>query len=380
MSYTPSMEDTQPRSPFQDKPLKPTIKPEGDAPAPGGTGCGMIGLIGVVLLVFGVLIVVLAGAAGWTTGQREAQTLIASTRQASVQEQVQRIPGDVANGNTVLLRTRLEWLATTAPDYADLPNLVLTGTAVYLNTLPTAAVTPSPTEPAVQPTVVTPEATSEVVVTPAATDSGSQYDVASLFEQAQTAMNSAQWEDAYELLDVVIAVDPTYQTANVRRMINQALQNRALELYNAGQPAAANILVGRAEEFGQIDSSLDYERYAAELYLTARAAVGIGSPTAIAALERVMSLGFGGRYYEEAQQLLYNQYVIMGDAYYAQTNYCSAANQYQLAMGIFSSGTANGKYSNAQNLCQNAVPTVDPNWALTPGAIAPVGVVTTPGF
>ena len=375
MSYTPQLEDTQPRSPLKDVPLKPTISVDDNLEdAPPSSGCGMYALIVVVLVLFAVAIVALAGAAGWTSGQREAQVLVSSTRDATIRDQVDRIPGDVASGNTVLLRTRLEWLATAAPEYSELPNLVLTGTAVYLNTLPTATSTPSPTPP---------EATREAapnelaIATTEDTDSG--FDVAALYEQAQTAMNGSLWGDAVELLDVVVGLDSTFRRDEVRRALNQALQNRALELYNANQPAAANILVGRAEEYGQIDSSLDYERYAAELYLRARNAIGLGSPVAISTLQELIGLGAGGRYYDDAIQLLYNQYVLIGDSYLAQTNYCSAASQYQQAMNIFSSGTANGKYNNAQNLCLNAPPTVDPNWALTPGAVAPVGVVAPPG-
>lgn len=373
MSY--SLDDTQPRSPLKDAALKPTIRMDehdpDEPPVSTGPGCGMIGLISVILVVFAVLIVALAGAAGWTAGQREGETILRSTRDGAIREQVDRIPADVASGNVVLLRTRLEWLATAAPDYADLPNLALTGTAVYFNSFPT----PTPTLP---PTVAATQAApiQQVIATPAR---GGGFDIDAIYAQAQVAMNGALWEDAIELLDVVVGLDSNYESGDVRRLLNQALQNRALELYNADQPAAANILVGRAEEYGQIDSSLDYERYAAELFLEARAAVGIGSPVAVQSLQEVLSLGAGGRYYDESRQLLYNQYVLIGDSYMAQSNYCGAAGQYQFAMNVFGSGTANGKYANAQNLCVNAVPTVDPNWMLTPGAVAPVGVVQPPG-
>jgi tetratricopeptide (TPR) repeat protein len=373
MSYTPSVEDTQPRSPLKDAPLKPTIHMDddhSDEPV-ASPGCGMMGLITAVLVIFAVLIVVLAGAAGWTAGQREAQALIVNTRQAAIREQVDRIPGDVASGNTVLLRTRLEWLATAAPDYDQLPALEQTGTAVYMGSMATAAPTATPTPE------VTEDAPAQMAISTQSATSG--YDAASLYTEAETAMERAQWQDAIDLLDVVIGVDPTYQTTQVRYLLNQALQNRALELYNADQPAAGNLMVTRAEEYGQIDSNLDYERYAANLYLEARSAIGLGSPVAISRLQELIGLGAGGRYYDEALNLLYNQYILIGDSYYGQGNYCSAANQYQQAMRVFSSGTANGKYDNAQNLCMNAVPTYDPNWALTPGAVAPVGVVTTPG-
>lgn len=370
MSYTPSVEDTQPRSPLKNPPLKPTITVDDPEEPTAAPGCGMMGLIAAVLVIFAVLIVVLAGAAGWTSGQREAQTLIANTRAATIREQVDRIPADVASGNAVLLRARLEWLATAAPDYAELPALEQTGTAVYLGGLATVAPTATPTPE------ITEEAPEQMVIATPEGETG--FTAAGVFEQAQTAYDRSQWQDAIDLLDVVIGLDPAFQASQVRFLLNQALQNRAIELYNADQPAAANLMVARAEEYGQIASNLDYERYAANLYLEARSAIGLGSPVAISRLQELIGLGAGGRYYDEALNLLYNQYILIGDSYYAQGNYCSAANQYQQAMNVFRNGTANGKYANAQNLCVNAPPTYDPNWALTPGGIAPVGVVVTP--
>jgi tetratricopeptide (TPR) repeat protein len=370
MSNAPRIDDTQPRSPFEESiRLELTIDPEGEGKR-NAPGCGVMGLIGGVMALIAVAIVGLAAAAGWTAGQREANANAVLTREAAIQEQLQRIPGDIASGNTVLLDTRLRWLATLTPGVPALAELAQTATALASR----AQATTTPTTVPTSEITAEAEATVEIVITP----SGSGYDLAALFGQAQAAMSSSRWDSAIELLDVILAVDESFQTSTVRRLMSQALQNRALELYNANQPAAANLLVNRAEEFGQIDGALDFERYAAELYLTARAAVGTGSPTAIRALQSVIELGTSGRYYAESQQLLYNQYVLAGDAYAAQSDYCSAAGQYQFAMSVFSSGTANGKYDNAQFNCLNATPSFDPNLMLTPGAIAPVGVVITP--
>src|SRR5690606_11698582 len=91
-------------------------------------------------------------AAGWTSGQRQAQTFATATQQGVIQDQISRIPGDVASGNTVLLNARVQFLATLTPAVAGLDDLMSTATAVYLNTLPTE--TPQPT--------ATPEATDEI--------------------------------------------------------------------------------------------------------------------------------------------------------------------------------------------------------------------------
>jgi hypothetical protein len=139
------------------------------------------------------------------------------------------------------------------------------------------------------------------------------------------------------------------------------------------------VVVERARQFGPLADGLEYESMAASLYLTAKSAVGTGSPVAINALQQVIGLG-PGRYYQEAQTMLYGFYVTRGDTFVAQGDNCSAATQYQSAMNVQSSGVANGKYASAQNACVNAPPTTDPNIIIpSDGSVAPVGVVAPPG-
>ncbi len=371
MSY--SIDDTQPRSPFGDDPanLRPTINP-GDEPSRRGS-CLLTGVIGGMLLLVAVAIVALAGAAGWTSGQREAGVHATATQNAAISEQLERIAGDVESGNTVLLDARVRWLATQTPGVVGVDGYMMTATALYFNTLPTATPTPAPTTDSLN---AAPDATQDMVITP---ESGGGYDLASILAQAQSAAASSQWKDAADLLDVVIGADPNFERTTVRTLMQQVLTAYARELYNANQPAQANFVVDQAEQYGALADGLEYERYAASLYLKATAAVGTGSPVAIQALQEVINLG-PGRYYDQAQQQLYNLYVTRGDAYLAQGDSCTAVYQYQNAINLFASGVANGKRSVAQAACANATPTVDPNIVIpSDGSVAPVGVVQPPG-
>lgn len=369
---TDHLSDTQPKRPFTgDLTLTPTIDPEAEPPRRGG--CLPLALLLGGALLFALAIVGVAGLAGWTNGQREASRLIGATRAAAIDSQLRDLPGDVANGNMVMLDARLRWLATQTPGVAALPDLILTGTALYLNQLPT------PT-PSITPTLVPAVVTTAEAPAAAPTQTGGGYDLVAIFSQAQNALATAQYAQAIDLLDVLIALDPAFQTVAVRTAMSQALNQYARELYNSGQPAAANLIVIRAEEFGPLAEGLSFERYSAELYLTARAGVSTGSQSAVNALNELLSVGPAGRYYTEAQTLLYNAYVRRGDALIGQGNPCGAIGEYQQALTVFASGAANGKYAAAEVACQAALtaPTVDPNWFLTPGAVAPIGVVATP--
>src|SRR5262245_10529961 len=121
MTYTPSLEDTQPRPPYN--PSQPDYPPQSEPIPPVeeisvGPGCLIWGVVGAVGLGFALMIVLLAGVAGWTSGQRVADTNATATRSADINDQLTRIPGDVASGNTVYLQARIEYLATLTPGVA----------------------------------------------------------------------------------------------------------------------------------------------------------------------------------------------------------------------------------------------------------------------
>lgn len=379
MTY--SVDDTQPvaPTPFQGEPinLKPTIQPDDDlnAPPPRGGSCLLNGVIVGMLLLIAVAIVALAAAAGWTSGQREANGNATATQSAAINEQIARIPGEIASGNLEMLDVRLRWLATLTPGVPGIADMGMTATALYQQSLatPTPVATATPDAPEAAQDAPTPDS---LAIT---TGSSGGYDLGTVLNQAQNAAASSQWQDAIDYLDVILGTDPNFEKATVRGLMSQALNSYARELYNSSRPAEANLIVERAREFGPLADGLEYESMAASLYLTAKTAVGTGSPVAINALQQVIGLG-PGRYYQEAQDMLYDFYVTRGDTFVAQGDNCSAATQYQGAMNVSSSGVANGKYASAQNACVNAPPTTDPNIVIpSDGGVAPVGVVATPG-
>ncbi|HVU10899.1 MAG TPA: hypothetical protein VHD90_06455 [Phototrophicaceae bacterium] len=367
MSY--SLEDTQPRAPFEGDPinLTPTIRPE-DSGSRGS--CLVTVLVIAMLLAVAVVIVALSGLAGWTSGQRTANTNATATQNAAISDQFNHLPSDIAAQNLPIIDARLRWLETQAPSLPDLNGYVMTATALYNLALPTATPTPAPATEAAPTEAVT----EDIAITP---ESNGGYDLAKILAQAQASMAASQWSDAVSYLDVILGADPNFQTQTVRTLMAQALNNYAMQLYNSNQPAEANLIVNRAEQFGPLANGLDYERYAAELFLTAQSAVGTGDPTAIHALQQVLALG-PGRYYTQAQKLLYNMYVAQGDNYMATSNSCTAVGSYQQAINVLPSGVANSKLAAAQNACQNATPVATGAFTPIPG-VAPVGQVSPPG-
>jgi hypothetical protein len=372
-----TQDENQPRTPFHDHPLDSAteIFPDDEEAPSRGPGCGMFGLIGALVSVIAILIVALAGAAGWTAGQREANLNATTTQNAAVNEQMAQIPGDVAAGNTTLLNARLNYIATNAPHAPGFAEVIQTATALAIQLQPTVT-------PALSPTAATTteaEATAEVVFTPSG-DSSS--DLAGMLQQAQTSASSGQYADAIDWLEAVYASDPSYEAATVRQLLTDTMNNYALQLYNSSETVArANTIVSRMEALGiPLREGLSYERYLAEQFLSAQAAAAAGDPRAPAALQEIINLGPGLRYYDAARSELYDYYVRDGDfvANDPAQGYCPAVQRYQNAVDLGLSGAASGKLSNASAMCAQATPTPDPLLGATPGQpIAPIGVPGT---
>src|SRR5689334_3909653 len=99
-----NLDDTQP--------VKPVMVMPEDEPRAGAPGCLVWGLVGLMVIGFAGLIIALAGYAGWTSGQRIAQGNATATTSAVISDQINRLPGDIASKNQVLVKARLDFLLT----------------------------------------------------------------------------------------------------------------------------------------------------------------------------------------------------------------------------------------------------------------------------
>lgn len=203
------------------------------------------------------------------------------------------------------------------------------------------------------------------------------FDLAGRLARAQSAVSLGQWLDAIDELDVIIGIDPNYEVALVRSLMSRALNAEALQRYRMGDLGEAIYLTDRAEDFGPLADGLEFERYVAQLYLSARSRVGTNDYIgAINALQEVVSLS--PNYQNgEVQRLLFNNYVLYADAL-TYGSPCAAVTQYTNALRLFSDPQVSDKRTVAENWCENGtptpegfVPTVDPG---NPnGQTAPIG-------
>ncbi len=363
--------DTQPirrvTPPQPEAMLTPDLIPdEGYDDAPRGMGCRSLFLISVLLGLFGLAIVGLSAGAGWTNGQRSARSTAAATAQLGNQAQADAVSNDIAAGNLGLADTRIRYLATHVPNLPQLPGLLQTGTAIYVLLQPTATHTPTATP---TPTLTPDGSTTEPTVdaTPTLSD---PYNLTERLNRAQSEVSLGGWQNAIDELDIILAIDPNYEAVTVRNLMSRALNEQALVLYRTGSLAEAIYLTDRAEEFGTLKDGLNYERYVATLYLSARSKVGTSDYTgALAALSEIYNLA--PNYNNgEISQMLFRTYVSYGDGL-TYSAPCFAVEQYNAALRIFNNGEALNKRVTAETWCAQGTPTPEGFIAPTVDPFAP---------
>lgn len=355
----PPLDDTQPVRPVRPSagtvtPYEgPLLDPDGETfeDESRGVGCSMSVLLFGIIGAFALVIVGLSATAGWTSGQRFASVNATATSAADLQHQIELVSADIAASNYERADIRLRYLATQASGLSGLPELMQTGTALYLTRQPTS--TPTPTETPI-PTLTAAGPTSEPTAeaTPTLSD---PFDLGGRLQRAQSAVSLAQWNDAINDLDVILSIDPNYQTALVRSLMSRALNERALMLYRSGELAEAIFMTDRAEEFGDI-GELSFERYVAQLYITAKSRVGTSDYIgAINALNEVRSVA--PNYQDgEIRRLLFQNYVNYADALMFGSP-CAAVQQYTNALQMSNDGLISNKRATAQNYCEFGTPT-----------------------
>lgn len=262
-----------------------------DYPAPtAGPGCLMWSLVVVFLLLTGVAVVGMSGAAGWTEGRRVADRNIQATGVAFAERQLPAIETNVADLNAVQLATRIAFLATRTPGVPNIDALYVTATAVSVDLTATqeaviaeqltripdvvaagdgaqlaqrldflAIQTPavpgladlqatattlaeSPVERVEAPDdeVVDAPAPTQVEATPAAeaeqeqpapTETPSGPDLPELLARAQQQINNDELEAATRTLDIIIRLDESFQRQTVERLMFDTLRARAVRAY-----------------------------------------------------------------------------------------------------------------------------------------------------
>lgn len=295
----------------------------------GRLGCLIWGMVG--LLLAGMMV---AGAAfaGWNSGISLARRHATVTAAAELARQCDHLQTDLAAGKARLAQRRIEFLRQRALAPTCLIELVPRATALYLDSLPSAA--PQPTLTATpQPTI----AASRIQPTIAAIDDRPyDYDLDVLLAEAEADMDLRNYQAAIDTLDAISAIDESFRTDHVDDLHFIALTEQASALFRSGRLAEGIVLARRAETYGDVQTlELNYEWYIAELYLNAQR-LKIANPAESVRLFSQIVYDNGLRTYQNGLVIseLQEAHRHYGDALSWRGEPCQAQGQYQAALDL----------------------------------------------
>jgi hypothetical protein len=257
-----------------------------DAPRRVGAPLLLAGAVFFGSLCICVLLVGLAGFAGYRDGLATNDARITQTLATGIAEQYATGVADLSAGYVELAVARFEWIVETVqapPEYAldSRTKLDVARTLSAFTATPTATLPPSPT-PSLVPTETLPAPTA-----PESTATPEGPDPAALYDQAAAAMRVVRYEDAIEWLDALQALAPDYRMAEVQAMLLEALVEqgkiylRGTNADGADQLMRGVWLIKRADEIGEVEPpSWLFEAEFAERYINARNYVNGGFYTA----------------------------------------------------------------------------------------------------
>ncbi len=212
-----------------------------------GTACLCLAMIG------------LAGFAGYRDGLATNDVRVTQTLATGIAEQYATGAADLRAGYAELAAARFEWIVETiqAPtEYAlDSPvQLAVARTIAAFTDTPMP--TPTPTDTPTPPPTDAPTPTS---APPSTATRDPLQDPEHIYEQALAAERLGRYEEAIEWLDALIALDPGYNSAEVKQKLVSVLtaQGRIylLGMNEDGQDRLARgvYLIYRADELGTVE-------------------------------------------------------------------------------------------------------------------------------
>ena len=177
---------------------------------------------------------------------------------------------------------------------------------------------------------------------------------ADLLSQAQAFYNEGKWDDAVLTLERLRTLDPDYEPEAVEELLFATFHDQGLELINEGRLEEALRYLDKALELKPDHEEVLKQRKLAALYLTAISYWGADWDKAITNFYELYSIEPD---YMDVIQRLHEAYMSKGDLYADQHEWCSAEDQYSLALEIQPDEAGEEKRFEANQLCLGVAPT-----------------------
>lgn len=285
-------------------------------------------------------ILALAALAGYYVGGSDRDRVAATSQAVELARQYQLGLDDLTAGRPSLAIQRFEFILSLDPNY---PGAAERLTEAQAALPPSAAATitllPSPT------LIITvgPE-TAKV-----------------LFQEAQTAFNAKQWDQALQKIGALRVIDPDYERAAVRNILFNSLRNRGIDYINAGKLELGLADLDQSSKLGTLDTEAQQYQQWAAIYIAGVSYWGLNWPRTVETFELLYTIA---PYFRDTITRLYDAHLGYAHQLESQGVPCEAVFQYAAALEIDFDQTVEDRRLAAETACQFG--TATPDGTLTP--------------
>ncbi len=304
----------------------------------------------LVMLLYGLIILGIAGVGGYLTGLEDREALAAGQRAQALQEQFDLGVQDLLAGRLEIARQRFDFILSEDPQFPGALELLEEARAGLNEPTLTPSATASPTSAA----------------TPTPTlDLGS---IDGLFATAQTAQVQSNWTGVIEALVAILAEAPEYRPDEVDQMLFSALRSRGLEKIWAGQQEEGIYDLALAERIYPLDSQADSWRRSAAFYLFANSYFGLDWELATRHFAQICQAGIWDGCFKYARSAW--EYA---DLLFEEEDPCEAVVQYEASLLTLEDAAKAPTATESFNVCMTATapsptPTITPTLGTVTGS------------
>jgi tetratricopeptide (TPR) repeat protein len=291
-------------------------------------------LLGLLALI---LVAAISAFSGYRAGIHQRTDAEAAQSAQLADEQYNLALSDMQSGQFDRARQRLDYVIRLDPNY---PNVTEKMAEVMLLLNATATPTPRP-EPTLAPT-------------PGESSPDGTVDVEGLFSQAQQYLSNNDWANAIDTLLALRKADPEYQPVWVDGRLYVAYRNSGVEKILKKADLEGGIYdLTLAERFGLLDADAEGYLTWARLYITGASFWDLDWAQAVYYFGQIapalpnLTDGSGWTATERYRLALINY----GDLLGSQDDWCSAQEQYSIAMTLGSNADLEDKYAKAEEKC-----------------------------
>jgi tetratricopeptide (TPR) repeat protein len=285
-------------------------------------------------------ILALAALAGYYVGSSDRDRAAATSQAVELARQYQLGLDDLTAGRPTLAIQRFEFILSLSPNYPGAAERLAEARAAIP---PTAAATVTPLP---SPTLIITVGPETALV---------------LFQEAQTAFDDKQWDQALQKIGALRVIDPDYERAAVRNILFNSLRNRGIDYINAGKLELGLADLDQASKIGTLDEEAQQYQQWAAIYIAGVSYWGLNWPRTVETFELLYTIA---PYFRDTIARLHDAH--MGYAYQLETQGipCDAVTQYAAALDLQFDQSVEDRRLAAESACQFG--TATPDGTLTP--------------